>query len=256
MCNFASMKRILPVICFLLNSNITQAQAYAVNYSGNLEKRALPSVGKEEVLKKEFAEKNLAWPARQLYIRSFKYDSQLEVWVRNNPAEPFQLFKTYKVCTLSGTLGPKRFENDYQVPEGFYYINEFRPHSEFHMALGINYPNASDGLLSDSVKPGGGIFIHGSCVTTGCIPIKDQPMEEVYLLAAQARDLGQDFIPVHIYPIRFNNIKSVNYLDKLMVNDIELKSFEKTMKQAYDYFNNNKQLPIVSINKKGEYVLY
>ena len=127
MCNFARIMRIWPVICFLLTSNITQAQAYAVNYSATLERRALPYNGREELLKKEFAEKKLAWPARQVYIRSFKYDSQLEVWVRNNPAEPFQLFKTYKVCTLSGALGPKRFENDYQVPEGFYYINEFRP---------------------------------------------------------------------------------------------------------------------------------
>jgi murein L,D-transpeptidase YafK len=256
MCNFAPMMRIWPVICFLLTSNITQAQAYAVNYSATLERSDLPFSGREEVLKKEFAEKKLAWPARQLYIRSFKYDSQLEVWVRNNPAEPFQLFKTYKVCTLSGALGPKRFENDYQVPEGFYYINEFRPRSEFHMALGINYPNASDGLLSDSVKPGGGIFIHGSCVTTGCIPIKDAPMEEVYLLAAQARDLGQDFIPVHIFPIRYHTPRSEQYMAKATRDNFEYHRFSARLQQAYDYFERNKRLPIIGINPKGEYVLF
>ncbi len=29
---------------------------------------------------------------------------------------------------------------DYQVPEGFYYINEFNPRSNYHLSLGPNYP--------------------------------------------------------------------------------------------------------------------
>jgi murein L,D-transpeptidase YafK len=32
-------------------------------------------------------------------------------------------------------------EGDYQVPEGFYYITEFNPASNYHLSLGINYPN-------------------------------------------------------------------------------------------------------------------
>ena len=34
---------------------------------------------KEDTLQKQFEAKNLAWPAKYIYIRSFKYDSQLEV---------------------------------------------------------------------------------------------------------------------------------------------------------------------------------
>ncbi|HEY8387939.1 MAG TPA: hypothetical protein VIK74_05010, partial [Parasegetibacter sp.] len=49
---------------------------------------------KEDLLVKEFAAKGLTWPAKQVYIRSFKYDSQLEVWVRNDRADSFVLFKT------------------------------------------------------------------------------------------------------------------------------------------------------------------
>ena len=134
---------------------------------------------KEDTLMKQFEEKKLAWPAKYLYIRSFKYDSQLEVWVRQTLSEPFKLFKTYKVCALAGTLGPKRLAGDYQVPEGFYYINEFNPRSNYHLSLGLNYPNASDKMLSDSLQPGGDIYIHGSCETTGCIPITDTPIEEL-----------------------------------------------------------------------------
>lgn len=211
---------------------------------------------KEDTLRKEFASKKIAWPANYIYIRSFKYDSELEVWVRSSLKDEFKLFKTYKVCAMAGTLGPKRIEGDYQVPEGFYYINEFKPNSLYHLSLGLNYPNPSDMILSDSVQPGGDIYIHGSCVTVGCIPITNPQIEELYVLTAHARNTGQDFIPVHIFPIRFDNPKSVAYLEKVMATDEELKTFEKTMKQAYDFFNITKQLPVVSVNAKGDYVLY
>lgn len=216
----------------------------------------LPGTSKEEALKKQLYEKNLSWPVRQMYIRSFKYDSQLEVWVRNTTTESFRLFKTYRVCTLSGSLGPKRYENDYQVPEGFYHISEFRPRSEFHMALGISYPNASDGLLSDSVRPGGGIFIHGSCVTTGCIPIRDEPIEELYLLAAQAKQQGQDFIPVHIFPIRYNTPKSELFMAKNSRDNFEYQRFSAKLRQAFDYFELYKKLPLIAVNAKGEYIFF
>ncbi len=88
---------------------------------------------KEDSLKKQFEEAGLTWPAKQLYLRSFKYDSQMEVWVRNSSQDVFKLFKTYKICALSGSLGPKRMEGDYQVPEGFYYINELNPNSKYHL---------------------------------------------------------------------------------------------------------------------------
>src|SRR5687768_7828443 len=50
---------------------------------------------KEDTLQKQFEAKNLQWPAKYIYIRSFKYDSQLEVWVKDELKDPFKLFKTY-----------------------------------------------------------------------------------------------------------------------------------------------------------------
>src|SRR5215203_1556756 len=209
---------------------------------------------KQDTLQKQFAAKGLQWPAKYMYIRSFKYDSQLEVWVKNTLKEPFQLFKTYKVCALAGTLGPKRLEGDYQVPEGFYYINEFNPKSNYHLSLGLNYPNASDRILSDAYKPGGGIYIHGSCVTVSCIPVTDAQKEDIYILAAYAKDQGQDFIPVHIYPIRFNNKKSINYLASLTKTDAQLKAFAETLEAVYDHFEITRQLPVIMTNTNGNYV--
>ena len=146
-------------------------------------------------------------------------------------------------------------EGDYQVPEGFYAINEFNPKSTYYLSLGINYPNVSDKILSDSLKPGSAIYIHGSCVTVGCIPIRDEQIDELYILAAYAKDQGQDFIPVHIFPIRFNVERSVKYLENLTKDDPALKKFADKMEDAFDYFDKYKQLPVVMIGDKGQYMI-
>jgi murein L,D-transpeptidase YafK len=234
---------------------VVNAQYSFVDYQKTYPRVASALRSKEDTLKRQFAAEGLQWPAKQIYIRSFKYDSQMEVWVRNKSNEPFKLFKTYKVCALAGSLGPKRMEGDYQVPEGFYYINEFNPKSSFHLSLGINYPNPSDRVLSDSIRPGGEIFIHGSCLTVGCIPIQNSQIEELYILAAYAKAQGQDFIPVHIFPIRYNNKKSFEYLARSTKDDEGLQRFVIKIKAVFDYFEENKKLPLISINKKGEYVV-
>ena len=210
---------------------------------------------KEDTLKKQFAAAGITWPAAQIYIRSFKYDSQMEIWARNKPTEKFKLFKTYKICALSGSLGPKRMEGDFQVPEGFYYINEFNPRSDYHLSLKLNYPNESDKLLSDSLRPGGGIYIHGSCVTVGCIPINDEQIEELYLITASAKSNGQDFIPVHIFPVRYSDPKSMEYLTRTTKDNPTIQKFAVKLKEAYDRFEKDKQLPIIAIGKKGEYFI-
>lgn len=202
---------------------------------------------------KQFQEKGLEWPARFMYLRSFKFDSKLEVWVKAARGDKFKLFKTYKVCALAGTLGPKRMKGDYQVPEGFYYINEFNPRSNYHLSLGLNYPNASDRILSDSLAPGGDIYIHGSCVTTGCIPITDQQIEELYILATHARSQGQDFIPVHIFPIDFNSAKSTDYLARYLKDFPEYRAMADKLKQAFLYFDRTQQIPVVMTTRKGSY---
>jgi murein L,D-transpeptidase YafK len=210
---------------------------------------------KEDTLQKQFEAKKLKWPANYIYIRSFKYDSQLEVWVKDQIKDAFKLFKTYKVCALAGSLGPKRLEGDYQVPEGFYYINEFNPRSQYYLSLGINYPNVSDKILSDSLRPGSGIYIHGSCVTVGCIPVTDQQIDELYILAAHAKNQGQDYIPVHIFPIRYNVARSVKYLEGLTKDDPALKKFAARLEDGFNYFERYKQLPVVLINEEGEYIV-
>jgi murein L,D-transpeptidase YafK len=254
------MKYVLIVAVCLLAGGYVQSQTAASSFNFVEYQKTFPRTNdawkrKEDTLMKQFMEKGLAWPFRYMYLRSFKYDSQLEVWVKYEQNEPFKLFKTYKVCALAGTLGPKRMKGDFQVPEGFYYINEFNPRSQYHLSLGLNYPNASDRILSDSLQPGGDIYIHGSCVTTGCIPITDQQIEEIYILAAHARSQGQDFIPVHIFPIHFKNQRSSDYLARYMKDFPEYAPMADELKHAYTYFERTKLLPVIMVSKKGSYVV-
>ncbi len=247
--------KFLLVLAVVFVSLHATAQPSFIDYQRNFPRVADAFNRKADTLKKQFADAGLQWPAKQIYVRSFKYDSQLEVWVRNNYNEPFKLFKTYPVCALAGTMGPKRMQGDYQVPEGFYYINEFRPNSTYHLSLGLNYPNASDKIVSNTNKtnPGGDIYIHGSCVTVGCIPIQDKQIEELYLLTMGAKSSGQDFIPVHIFPVRFNNEKSMAYFEKTTKDDPEVQAFATKLKEVYDYFEKEKKLPVISIDMKGGY---
>jgi|SRR6185312_8210288 len=206
-------------------------------------------------LQKEFKAKGLEWPVRYMFIRSFKYDGQLEVWVKNQAKEKYKLFKTYRVCLLSGAMGPKRMQGDFQVPEGFYYINEFNPRSNYHLALGLNYPNASDKILSDSLRPGNGIYIHGSCVSVGCIPVTDEDIEEIYLIASSAKASGEDFIPVHVFPVRYDRKKSLEFFENYTRNNPSLEKFGLQLKAAFDKFEATKEVPLVMVDRKGAYVI-
>ncbi|MBA4166916.1 MAG: hypothetical protein H0X41_05140 [Chitinophagaceae bacterium] len=246
------------VILFFCSEAKSQTSASAFNFIDY--QRSFPRFSdalkrREDTLMRQFREKNLEWPARNIYIRSFKFDSQLEVWVKSGYSDQYRLFKTYKVCALAGTLGPKRMAGDYQVPEGFYCISEFNPRSTYYLSLGLNYPNSADRILGDSLQPGGDIYIHGKCVTSGCIPITDQQIEDVYILAAQAHAQGQDFIPVHIFPIQYKNAKSVAYLARYLKDFPEYAHLSNELKHAYLYFEKNKQLPLILTDKKGDYIV-
>jgi murein L,D-transpeptidase YafK len=254
------MKQLTALIyimfCALMVNGQTAASVFTfIDYQRSFPRFSEALKHREDTLMKQFRDKKLEWPVRNIYIRSFKYDSQLEVWVKYENNEKYKLFKTYKVCALAGSLGPKRMQGDYQVPEGFYYINEFNPRSTYHLSLGLNYPNASDRILGDSLQPGGDIYIHGKCVTSGCIPIMDQQIEELYILAAHAHSQGQDFIPVHIFPVNFKNEKSSAYLTKYLKQFPEYIRLSAELKQAFNYFEKTKNLPLIMIGSKGEYMV-
>jgi murein L,D-transpeptidase YafK len=204
---------------------------------------------KEEAVKEIFQTKGLS-PQGNLFIRAFKLEEELEVWVRGE--KEYQLLVTYTFCTSSGTIGPKRKEGDLQIPEGVYHINHFNPYSTFHLSLGINYPNASDRILSDKEHPGGAIYIHGNCVSIGCIPITDDKIKELYVMAVEAKNAGQEKIPVHIFPARLDEGKVGR-----LVHDYNASSaiadFWKNLEVIYQDFEATHQLKKINVSDRGLY---
>lgn len=196
-----------------------------------------------------FAQKELAFPPNQLYIRAFKYEKLLEVWVKDNG--DWTLLKAFDICRTSGKLGPKRKEGDLQIPEGFYHINYFNPSSSYHLSLKVNYPNASDKILSHQTSPGGDIFIHGKCVTIGCLPMTDDGIKSIYWLCVLARSAGQARIPISIFPCKLTD-ENIRLL-KMLYNDKRI-AFWENLKVGYDYFVEHGSLPIVSVDATGRYV--
>ena len=92
-----SAKYLIAVIALIGITYSVSAQSSFVDYQKSFAKIADVFRRKEDTLRKQFESKKLAWPAQYVYIRSFKYDSQLEVWVKNSVTETFKLFKTYKI---------------------------------------------------------------------------------------------------------------------------------------------------------------
>lgn len=120
-----------------------------------------------------FAEKNVQFPPRRLFLLAFKREATLELWASDDDTQKYVLLKSFHICSSSGQAGPKRRVGDGQVPEGFYEIDRFNPQSNFYLSLRVSYPNASDRILGTHGNWGGDIFVHGNCVTIGCMPITD-----------------------------------------------------------------------------------
>ncbi len=188
----------------------------------------------------------------QIYLRAFKREKQIELWGKNNSENEFKLIKTYDVCQLSGELGPKRKQGDLQIPEGFYHIDRFNPSSNFYLSLGINYPNRSDRILGVKGKLGGDIFIHGACVTIGCLPITDNWIKELYVFCIEAKDNGQTKIPVTIFPSKLTEKEYKKLSDRYNADSDKIRLW-KDLKAGFDIFNETRQLPRVEFLSTGRH---
>jgi murein L,D-transpeptidase YafK len=207
---------------------------------------------KNEVLRQRFKEKSVAYPPRAILLRAFKQEGLLELWAADAEDKPYVLVHEYRICTSSGTLGPKRRFGDEQVPEGFYELDWFNPQSNFFLSLHISYPNASDRMLGSHQNPGGDIFLHGNCASIGCIPITDDGIKEVYWLAVQVRNLGQQHLPIQIFPARLTE-DGLKALTTTHRNQPALIAFWSNLKQGYELFEKTHHLPRTKTRADGAY---
>ena len=89
-------------------------------------------------LESELTEKGLKFGA-PVFLRVFKEERELELWVAHAEARRFELFRTYPIVAMSGTLGPKLKEGDLQAPEGFYFVprSAMNPASKYHLSFDL-----------------------------------------------------------------------------------------------------------------------
>lgn len=86
--------------------------------------------------------------------------------------------------------GHKQFEGDGKTPEGMYVIDRRNPRSQYHLSVGVSYPNARDRAFAQGhgKSPGGDIFIHGTPAgvrgrddwTAGCIAVENRVMNLIF----------------------------------------------------------------------------
>lgn len=183
-------------------------------------------------------------PGAPIYLRIFKRDSELELWMRKGST--YVLFQTYPICYWSGGLGPKLHQGDGQSPEGFYTVTRGRmnPNSEYHLSFDLGFPNSYDRAHG---RTGAYLMVHGDCVSRGCYAMTDAGIEEIWRLANAAFDGGQQSFPVHVFPFRLENWRLDLYANHRWA------SFWRELKPAYDAFYLTRTPPEIIICGKSYY---
>jgi murein L,D-transpeptidase YafK len=188
---------------------------------------------------------------RALLLRVFKEERLLEVWAAAEPGGPFAHVGDHPVCASSGGPGPKARVGDGQVPEGLYRVPSLNPWSQFHLSLRLDYPNAADRARNPGVGSralGGDIYIHGNCVTIGCVPLGDGAIEEVYLAALETRERGGE-VQVLILPARPG---SARWTALLALGNANVELW-KSLGEISSRFEASHRLPQVAVRSGGTY---
>ncbi len=125
-------------------------------------------------------------------ILVFKKQHKMILMNRDKP------LREYRIALGSVPEGAKTRQGDHRTPEGIYKIDSRNANSQFHRALHVSYPNASDIRRARKlgVSPGGNIMIHGlpngfgsigpahrlRDWTDGCIAVTNAEIEEIWRL--------------------------------------------------------------------------
>jgi murein L,D-transpeptidase YafK len=102
------------------------------------------------------------------------------------------VLESYDIALGFAPVGHKQVEGDGKTPEGAYRINRRNPNSQYHLSIGLSYPDVNDVAYARGLgqNAGGEIFIHGgprSAIvqrdwTAGCIAVTDREMEQIYAM--------------------------------------------------------------------------
>jgi len=206
------------------------------------EEGALPLPGTPDItsFKERLADKGVKLGDR-VFIRIFKAESELEVWMRKGDA--YVLLANYPVCHWSGTIGPKVKEGDKQTPEGFYSVQRRQLHrsGRWPQALNLGFPNLYDKAQS---RTGSYLLVHGGCSSIGCFAMTNTVIEEIFELTYAALKEGQGEVPVHVFPFRMTDANLAAHKGS------EWLDFWRSLKEGYDSFERTRRPPRVAVCDK------
>jgi murein L,D-transpeptidase YafK len=240
----AGIKSLAAALCLVSVAAQAQAPSDPVELEAYLFRSDDAQEGRERVeprLKADLAKAGLEYGA-PVYVRIFKESRQLEVWLQQGLS--FRKFRTYSICKMSGEAGPKVERGDDQAPEGFYSVdaNWMWPHSRYHLAFNIGYPNDYDKAWT---RDGSAIMVHGGCSSSGCFAMEDENIEEIYTLAAAALINGQPSFAVHVFPFRMTDANMKRH------QGMRWSRFWANLKQGYDLFEKSHMPPVVTVADKS-----
>lgn len=173
-----------------------------------------------------------------VYIQIFKSERVLELYAK--VGNQFRLLNRFNICKFSGGLGPKRIQGDFKSPEGFYTIgaSQLHPDSHYYRAINLGFPNQFD---RENGYSGNYLMIHGDCVSIGCYAMTNSGIDQIFKYVTAAFHNGQMQVEVSIYPFRMTDENMRRYAGSQYI------SFWKQLKPGYDYFEQNKLPPPVSV---------
>lgn len=179
----------------------------------------------------------------EVFIRIFKKEDELELWLKAPEGQTFELAETFPICSWSGALGPKLKEGDGQSPEGFYKVRlgSLNPNSSYHLSFNLGFPNAYDRAHG---RTGSFLMVHGACASIGCYAMTDAGIEKIYGAVETALNGGQSAVDVHIFPFRMTDQNLHDH------SDSEWSDFWQNLKQGYDYFESERRLPRIAVDQK------
>ncbi len=177
--------------------------------------------------------------AAPLVLRSYKKESEIEVWKRNGEGR-FVYIKTFPICRWSGQLGPKTHDGDRQTPEGFYPIaaRQMNPNSHYYLSFDTGFPNAYDKAHGAS---GSAVMIHGTCSSRGCFAMTDKQVGELYAIARDALKGGQAAFQLQAYPFHMTARNMALYR-----NDPNI-AFWRQLKEGSDRFESTGEILTTSV---------
>ncbi len=231
----------LPYLCFFLLVDVIHSAPFPESPRSRKIIHKVSPLLSSELQKKDLQLGN------EVFIRIFKKNKQLELWMRPPHSLSMVRFKTYPIAGMSGRLGPKLAEGDFQAPEGFYSITpkSFNPNSSYHLSFNIGYPNQYD---KTHRRTGSFIMVHGGHASIGCFAMTNPGIEEIYTLCQAALKSSQKKVMIHIFPFALEEKKLRAYARHPSF------LFWKELQAGYLAFEKTHTPPHILVQKK-RYVL-